>query len=325
MKATVDRQVPLTRAEFWTEDLDEAVVHLRQRFVEHSRVPLGRDPFGWGYRSLAMPAATVGRVRNAGGHVLRSSLPEGLVIVHLPLERAAAYRIGQRSWSATPERAVVLPPQHSYTVQHPGGDVLSLAIEVERLCEALEVSWPGRRSHLCLQAVELALTPTSRSRLFSLLRRLVRGAACSAPAGQALVAASLEDELVDWLARELVRARGVRPLGPGRRQRVALLERWIDDHLGEQIDLERLADAAGVGPRALAKDTSVARGVTPLGLVRIRRLERARRLLAAGSAETVAGVAGDCGFSHWGRFSSAYREAYGELPSDTLARCRDRA
>jgi AraC-like DNA-binding protein len=51
-------------------------------------------------------------------------------------------------------------------------------------------------------------------------------------------------------------------------------------------------------------------------------MERARRdLLAADpQADSVTDIAARWGFFHLGRFSQAYRCAYSELPSQTLAR-----
>ena len=55
--------------------------------------------------------------------------------------------------------------------------------------------------------------------------------------------------------------------------------------------------------------------------VRQRRLHRARALLSMpGGRLNVTEVAMKCGFLHGGRFSRIYREAYGERPSDALAR-----
>jgi hypothetical protein len=51
------------------------------------------------------------------------------------------------------------------------------------------------------------------------------------------------------------------------------------------------------------------------------RLKLARfRLLSDGRAARVGDIAADLGFTHMGRFSSAYRTAFGETPRDTLAR-----
>jgi AraC-like DNA-binding protein len=45
-------------------------------------------------------------------------------------------------------------------------------------------------------------------------------------------------------------------------------------------------------------------------------------LEAATPAATVTEVATECGFFHLGRFSARYRQAFGEVPSSTLARRR---
>jgi AraC-like DNA-binding protein len=65
------------------------------------------------------------------------------------------------------------------------------------------------------------------------------------------------------------------------------------------------------------------RGQSPLEWVAARRLAAARaRLLKGAAGVEISRVALDCGFTHLGRFSAAYRLAYGELPSATLAAAR---
>jgi transcriptional regulator GlxA family with amidase domain len=52
------------------------------------------------------------------------------------------------------------------------------------------------------------------------------------------------------------------------------------------------------------------------------RLRRAREVLQAADrdASTVRAVAGGLGIMHMGRFAAAYRDAFGETPSQTLNR-----
>jgi transcriptional regulator GlxA family with amidase domain len=51
------------------------------------------------------------------------------------------------------------------------------------------------------------------------------------------------------------------------------------------------------------------------------RLNLAKQILSLPDAQTsVAGVAFSCGFANLGHFAKEYREAFGERPSETLAR-----
>lgn len=87
----------------------------------------------------------------------------------------------------------------------------------------------------------------------------------------------------------------------------------------------RVADVAAAGRMSERNLQLVFRQVyrqTPTAWLRDRRLERARDELAQASARdvTVAAVAHRWQFSNSGRFATAYRERFGELPSVTLAR-----
>jgi transcriptional regulator GlxA family with amidase domain len=115
----------------------------------------------------------------------------------------------------------------------------------------------------------------------------------------------------------VVRARAV----TGRR--VNDLEDWIESHLEEPITLGSLCGVAGVGERALAKIFESRRGMSPMRYVTERRLAATHsRLLRASAADEVTEIATDLGFTHLGRFAIAYREIFGESPSQTLRRGR---
>lgn len=57
--------------------------------------------------------------------------------------------------------------------------------------------------------------------------------------------------------------------------------------------------------------------MSPMQYLRGVRLDRAREDLQAGVG-TVSDIAYQWGFTNLGRFARAYRERFGELPSDTL-------
>ncbi|WP_250536511.1 anthranilate 1,2-dioxygenase regulatory protein AndR [Caballeronia sp. AZ10_KS36] len=98
-------------------------------------------------------------------------------------------------------------------------------------------------------------------------------------------------------------------------------EEFVRAHAGEPLQLDDIARAAGVSPRTLRERFQNARGMSPMQFVRKVRMEQARAaLLAAGPRARIADIALACGFLHLGRFSIAYAEAFGELPSETLGK-----
>lgn len=100
---------------------------------------------------------------------------------------------------------------------------------------------------------------------------------------------------------------------------------WLDAHFAEPLTVDDLAAVGGVSARALQAAFRRIHGCTPMEALAARRLQAARDALqAATPATTVTQVATDCGFFHFGRFARDYRQAFGELPSATLARARRR-
>jgi AraC-like DNA-binding protein len=82
----------------------------------------------------------------------------------------------------------------------------------------------------------------------------------------------------------------------------------------------RLAEIAGVGPRALQISFQRYVGTSPMTYLRQLRLARAHDDLRHSdpAAVTVAQVALRNGFPHFGRFAAAYRDRFGVSPRQTL-------
>lgn len=98
---------------------------------------------------------------------------------------------------------------------------------------------------------------------------------------------------------------------------------FIDDNLRRPITVQDVAHAARLGPRALHDAFRKQRGETPMGYLRAGRLAGARTELLAADASTgltVGGVAASWGFSNRGRFAAAFRDTFGESPTETLQR-----
>ncbi|HET9717945.1 MAG TPA: helix-turn-helix domain-containing protein [Pseudolabrys sp.] len=98
---------------------------------------------------------------------------------------------------------------------------------------------------------------------------------------------------------------------------------WLRSHLSDPVQLDTLAQIAGVRPRTLETHFKIFLGTTPLAWVRRARLARARQqLLNARPEDTVTEIALASGFNQLGRFAGTYRKSFGEHPSTTIERTR---
>ena len=100
------------------------------------------------------------------------------------------------------------------------------------------------------------------------------------------------------------------------------VEDYLVAHLSEPVSRSNLAEIAGVSIRSLSRGFVKRHGVGPMGFLKQHRLEAAYRELEGADKDntTVTDVAMKFGFNHLGKFAIGYREAFGEVPSRTLAR-----
>lgn len=99
--------------------------------------------------------------------------------------------------------------------------------------------------------------------------------------------------------------------------RLDRLEAYMRSRLSAPVALEDLARAAGVSVRGLNMLCQRHHGESPMTLLRNRRLDAVRARLSERPGQCVTDAALEFGFGHLGRFSSYYRERFGELPSQT--------
>ena len=132
-------------------------------------------------------------------------------------------------------------------------------------------------------------------------------------------------ELVELLLAVLGGAHDFEPDRSHRtRQAQTLIVRIAEEHAlsrtGDPLYVSDLCRAAAVSERTLEYAFKEVMGMTPVTyLIRVR-LHRVRQALLAATqgSTTVSAEALNWGFWHFGEFSRAYRDCFGELPSDTL-------
>ena len=90
-----------------------------------------------------------------------------------------------------------------------------------------------------------------------------------------------------------------------------LLE-WMRAHLAEALDVERLAEQAGMSPRNFHRRFTEALGETPARFVETLRLDHARHLLEANTS--LKEIAARTGYASQGQFSKAFVRRFGVSP-----------
>ncbi|HVI25057.1 MAG TPA: GlxA family transcriptional regulator [Xanthomonadaceae bacterium] len=142
---------------------------------------------------------------------------------------------------------------------------------------------------------------------------------CGAP-----VALAVARHLVMYLRRPGNQAQFSEPLlaqSHGHR-RLGDLVQWLLAHLGDALDVERMAARAAMSPRHLRRVFRDAFGTTPMRFVERLRMEQACLRLSGGNA-TVERIAAAVGFNSADAFRRAFRARYGVSPAQYRERfCR---
>ena len=101
---------------------------------------------------------------------------------------------------------------------------------------------------------------------------------------------------------------------------------WLGAHLEDDLTVTDLCHALNARERTLHAVFVEHMGTSPKAYFMQLRLTAARtELLRAGQGARVTDVAVRWGFLHFGWFSHAYREHFGETPSATLRRAASRS
>ena len=134
-------------------------------------------------------------------------------------------------------------------------------------------------------------------------------------------------ELLENLLATLGAAHDFEPArGDRTRQAHNLVVKIAEDHalshIGDFLYVSDLCKAAAVSERTLEGAFNEIMGLTPMAYLVRLRLHRVRQALleATQRSTTVSAEALNWDFWHFGEFSRAYKDCFGELPSDTLRR-----
>jgi AraC-like DNA-binding protein len=274
----------------------------------------------------------VSRVRSTG-HLVDLT-EETAATLLFPQSGELRVRVSAAEYRITPNAVCVFGPnaRRTRTESSRSGEMfqtLALTLPSQALRDLVQAGWSQHApSQGLLDGLPLSARLPEARRLADLLGYISRQfddtQPLSAKAGAAM-AVLIEEFLADLVRRATPGPDEDRVLSASY-LRVRKAEEIMRARSDEPLSMTDLARELGVGLRSLQLAFIEARAMEPRDVLLRLRLERARdRLLRPGPTDTVTSVALDCGFAHLGRFPAAYRNAFGELPADTLARARRKA
>lgn len=299
-----------------SDDLDEVREAVARVDGEHSRVAHGSGPLGFESARMSGEVCAAAWVRVALPLTIRGALPNP--VLHLGVPAATRYRFGRREILAGPGDVMFVAAGREFTRLGQPGSMLAIGPDQDCLLEEIVARGAGRSGRMMLTTRRLTIGRSALQRLAGALDDFLHG---KAPGHDPRAAQQCEAALLAAVADVLLEGSAVMPTRAATNARIADVENWIDANLDRPITAGQLCRVAGVSQRGLEKTFQSRRGMSPMRFVVERRLAAAQRMLVcAGPKDDVTTIASSVGFSHMGRFASAYRQAFGESPSASLKR-----
>jgi AraC-like DNA-binding protein len=296
-----------------SDDPDEVTSWAAQRDGDHSRVVHGSGPYGFRAATLGGQKVWLAWARAALGQTIRGRARHPFVQV--PIDATQEYTFGRRRFAAPAGALVFVAPGTEMSRSSGPSSVFAIDVDGDALAAEVEGRSPGVRLDWPQFPRSLELPESQRRALSASVSGLI---AALEPGVCATRRAQCESVVIATLADALTTSSRSHRAGRPTAQRLAHLESWIDAHLGETITIGRLCEVAGTGERALQIAFMSRRGMSPMRFVLERRLAAAHRRLKTSRPDAdITSIAIGLGFTHLGRFSVAYREAFGESPSHT--------
>lgn len=293
------------RSLVWGADFD--VVQLRKA-----------PPFG-DLTHYFLGRAVLSACRFDGAVRIRGSMPPGMIA--LGVLTAETGKSVQWGLDVAPGDLTLFPEgceldgyyrhgeRNHVVVAAPARDVLNL----------LAVAHP-RLLPLPLHPMRFRLAPSQSERCIELIRKtlvVLNRAYIRRPSDfyAGAFALSLLGSLFDLLERPGVEDRALSAASDARL--IRRMEDLLCAHEGEPLSVPELCQKLSVTRRTLERASRRLLDMSPAQYLLLMRLCAVRQELL-GEEETVSGAATKHGFYELGRFSSRYRELFGELPSQTL-------
>jgi AraC-like DNA-binding protein len=319
---------PLARYNlFRTADLDEAREQVARVFCPHHLAIAGeRGRFRTVQNHIDTGLLSLSYIDYGADVEIEPGELETFYLIQIPLSGAASIMTGGRAFIADPRQASILNPNR-YTAMRWWAGCRKLQVQVARsVLDGIAADYFGRDfdEPVTFDATMDLTRPEAAAwlrQVHALLRYVEHDGATDANAPRRdFYAAELLRGLIEVQANSHSHFGGPEHTGPLPRYVRTALD-FIRANAGKPLTSAEIARAAGVAGRTLQYGFRRFVGATPIEILRRERLDRCRLAFALGRGEAaISDVARRWGFAHPGRFSQAYRQRFGELPSQSASR-----
>ena len=306
-------------------DIDQARLVLNRFYYPVAvGMPAGAADFALGVEVIQLGPLTVGQLSFASPVTLLAAELDAYHVSMPTTGRLHARHAGHEVVATPSVAAVFGPGSPVYTSRD--ANSAELAVKIER--KALEEELAGMLGHPVEgpiglpPAMDVSVGPGhSWSRLVRVVRDELRYE--ESLFYQPLIAEQLRSTVLGGLLLSVPHRYHEELTGPATAGPPRAIRRVVDavhDQPERAFTVTDLARLAGMSVRSLQEGFRRHVGTAPMAYLQQVRLGRAHEALrrADPTRVTVAAIAHRWGFAHLGRFASAYRNRYGESPSETL-------
>jgi AraC family transcriptional regulator len=241
------------------------------------------------------------------------STHHSFILVHRPPEECEVRYEGVKRHVPPPAGSILVIPAGIPVRWRWAGrnDSLHVSLEPTLVAQVAAESFDLDPARVAVPPLDQLLLPPLRAAMLAVDAELSAGGV-----GGGLAAESLANVLAVHLLRHLSAPRrlergrdGVLPRG-----RLRAVVEYIEEHLDGGPTLAQLAAVVGLNPYHFARQFKAATGLPPHQYVILRRVERAKQLLQAGSDFSLTEVAAVAGFSDQSQFSRHFKRLLGVTP-----------
>jgi AraC-like DNA-binding protein len=295
----------------------EAEHYMTHTFCSHRLEALSSRRVGMRHMGLSMPGSAFNSLEYGTDIEVRSDGFDRFYMLEMPLTGGVEITYGADDIRSSPGKALLLSPGPRFRSRwHANTRQWMLQIEAERMEERFVRLTHRNVSEMPVFNPVVDLRTRHGRQLVSMFNSLARDFAVPEQA-DIVRRDALTNRIVDLIIGNIPFVKG----GAVVPQRVTATPRHVKRALelfharfAERLSIPDIAAEMGVSERTLYEGFQQFYQTTPYDMLTRIRMENARSLIKSYGV-TVAEAASQSGFRHLGRFSSAYRDFFGVLPS----------